>query len=88
MGSPLRLRIPVANPNRKVEESPGCGGVCWIPELGYMKVCGQTMKKTLLCAFTFCLCHTAFAASVITTRPDDPKAVYLDAPVANADSTV
>jgi sugar lactone lactonase YvrE len=87
VGSPLRLRIPVANPNRKVEESPGCGGVCWIPELGYMKVCGQTMKKTLLCAFTFCLCHTAFAASVITTRPDDPKAVYLDAPVANADSS-
>src|ERR1700731_3968396 len=32
------------------------------------------------------LCSAAFAASVITTRPDDPKAVYVDASVANADS--
>ena len=35
----------------------------------------------------FCICSAAFAASVITTRPDDPKAVYLDASAANADSS-
>src|ERR1700677_1389682 len=35
----------------------------------------------------FCLCSVAFAASVITTRPDDPKAIYLDKPGANADSS-
>ncbi|MGA2217315.1 MAG: glycosyl hydrolase family 28-related protein [Terracidiphilus sp.] len=40
------------------------------------------MKRILLCVLAFCLCRAAFAASVITTRPDDPKAVYLDAPVA------
>jgi sugar lactone lactonase YvrE len=47
------------------------------------------MKTTLLCALAFCLCLPAFAASasVITTRPDDPKAVYLDAPAASADSS-
>ena len=45
------------------------------------------MKKTLLCALTFCLFPAAFAASVITARPDDPKAIYLDAPAANADSS-
>jgi sugar lactone lactonase YvrE len=28
-----------------------------------------------------------FAASVITTRPDDPKAVYLDVPASDADSS-
>jgi sugar lactone lactonase YvrE len=33
------------------------------------------------------LCSAAFAASVITMRPDDPKAIYLDAPAANADSS-
>ena len=45
------------------------------------------MKKTLLSALTFCLCSAAFAASVITTRPDDSKAVYVEAPAANADSS-
>ena len=45
------------------------------------------MKKTLLSALMFCLCSAAFAASVITTRPDDPKAIYLDAAAANADSS-
>ena len=35
----------------------------------------------------YCLCSAAFAASVITTRPDDSKAIYLDAPAANADSS-
>jgi sugar lactone lactonase YvrE len=45
------------------------------------------MKKTLLSVLMFCLCSAAFAASVITTRPDDPKAVYIDAPAANADTS-
>ena len=45
------------------------------------------MKKSLLPALIFCLCSAAFAASVITTRPDDPKAVYLDEPAATADSS-
>ena len=36
------------------------------------------MKKALLCALAFCLCQAAFAASVITTRLDDPKAVYVE----------
>ncbi len=33
--------------------------------------------KALLSAFMFCLCSVAFAASVITTHPDDSKAIYL-----------
>jgi len=56
--------------------------------------CEKTMKKTLLSVLTiFCCsllcCSAAFAAStsVITTRPDDPKAIYLDAPAANADNS-
>ncbi len=43
--------------------------------------------KTLLSALIFCLCTSAFAASVITTRPEDPKAIYLESPAANADSS-
>lgn len=46
------------------------------------------MKRTLLSAFAFCLCPAALATSAIATRPDDPKAIYLDAPAANADSSV
>ena len=45
------------------------------------------MKKTLFCALVFCLSSAAFAASAIITRPDDPKAVYLDAPSAMVDSS-
>lgn len=45
------------------------------------------MKKSLLCAVMFGLCSVAFAASVITTRPEDPRAVYLDAPAVAADSS-
>lgn len=45
------------------------------------------MKKTLLLILAFCFCSAAFAESVITTRPDDPKAIYLNAPAANADSS-
>ena len=33
------------------------------------------------------LCPAAFAASVITTRLDDPKAIYVDAPAATGDSS-
>jgi sugar lactone lactonase YvrE len=35
----------------------------------------------------FCLCSVALAASFITTRPDDSRAVYLDATAAKADSS-
>ncbi len=45
------------------------------------------MKKTLLLAFTLCYCSAAFCASVITNRPDDPKAIYLDAPTTGVDSS-
>ncbi len=45
------------------------------------------MNKTLLFALTFCLCSAAFAESVITTRPDDPKAIYLDTLAMDADSS-
>jgi sugar lactone lactonase YvrE len=54
---------------------------------GRRRLGGKPVKKTLLSALIFCLCSAAFAASVITTRPDDPKAIYLDAPAANADSS-
>jgi len=52
-----------------------------------MPDCGQTVKKTLLCALAFYLCPALFATSVITTRPDDSKAVYLDAPAVGKDGT-
>jgi sugar lactone lactonase YvrE len=45
------------------------------------------VKKSLLFALMLCLCSAVFAASVITTRPDDSKAVYLDAPAVKADSS-
>jgi sugar lactone lactonase YvrE len=45
------------------------------------------VKETLLSALMLGLCSAAFAASVITTRPDDSKAIYLDAAAANADSS-
>ena len=48
---------------------------------------GEIVKRTLICLLTLCFCPAAFAASIITTRPDDPKAVYLDAPAAGADSS-
>jgi sugar lactone lactonase YvrE len=47
----------------------------------------KRLKKTLLCALLSCLCSAAFAESVITTRPDDPKAIYLDAPAEGIDSS-
>src|SRR5579863_1155788 len=45
------------------------------------------MTKALLSALAFLLCSSAFAASVITARLDDPKAIYLDAPADGADSS-
>ena len=45
------------------------------------------MKLALPFAIALCLCSAALASSGITTRPNDPKAVYLDAPGANADSS-
>ena len=45
------------------------------------------MKKILLCAFAFCFCSEVFAASVISTRLDDPKAIYIEAPASNEDSS-
>jgi len=45
------------------------------------------MKNFLLSILTVGLCVPAFAASVITARLDDPKAVYVDAPGADADSS-
>jgi sugar lactone lactonase YvrE len=45
------------------------------------------MKKSLLFAVIFGLCSVSFAASVITTRPEDSKAVYLDAPAAATDTS-
>jgi len=46
------------------------------------------MKKTLLWIIGLCFCPAAFAASVITTRPDDPRAVFLDTLPANTDSSI
>jgi len=45
------------------------------------------MKKAVLVAVTLCLCIRVFAASVITDRLDDPKAIYVDPPATNADSS-
>src|SRR5579863_10342535 len=45
------------------------------------------MKKAVLVAVSVCLCPAAFSASVITTRLEDPKAMYVDAPVTTADSS-
>jgi len=45
------------------------------------------VKKIPLSALLFCLGSAAFAASVITTRPDDSKAIYVNAPASNADSS-
>ncbi|MBV8774747.1 MAG: gluconolaconase, partial [Deltaproteobacteria bacterium] len=45
------------------------------------------MNKSLLPALTLALCTSAFSASVINTRLDDPKAIYLELPAATADSS-
>jgi Pectate lyase superfamily protein/SMP-30/Gluconolactonase/LRE-like region len=45
------------------------------------------MKKAVLAALALCFCASASAASVITTRLEDPRAIYLDALSAQADSS-
>ncbi len=45
------------------------------------------MKKAALAAVTLCFCQAVFAASVITTRLEDPKATYVEAPATTADSS-
>lgn len=44
------------------------------------------MKNVLLACLSLCLCPVAFAGSVITTRLEDPKAVYVEGP-ADGDSS-
>jgi hypothetical protein len=43
--------------------------------------------KTVLAAVILCICPAAFAASVITGRPEDPKAIYLEASAATGDGS-
>src|SRR6516162_7565076 len=45
------------------------------------------MKKVLPALVILSLCPATFAASVITSRLDDPKAVYLEAPTTAADNS-
>ena len=46
------------------------------------------MKKAILAVVTLCFCAASFAASTITTRVEDPKAVYLeDAPATAGDNS-
>lgn len=47
----------------------------------------RAVHKILLCALVLVYAPAIFASSNITTRPDDPRAVYLDPPPANADSS-
>ena len=65
-----------------------CRRVCWISQSSYTPFCGENpVKRALLLVVAFGLCSAAFAGSVITTRLDDPKAIYLDAPAGNGDSS-
>ncbi len=43
------------------------------------------MKKAALTVVTLCFCPAAFAASVITTHLEDPKAIYLEAAATATD---
>jgi sugar lactone lactonase YvrE len=45
------------------------------------------MKNPILALVTLCFCAASFAASTITTRLEDPKAIYLDAPANTGDSS-
>jgi hypothetical protein len=45
------------------------------------------MKKAILAVVTLCFCAASFAASTITTRVEDPKAIYLDAPATAGDNS-
>jgi hypothetical protein len=48
---------------------------------------GSPMKKVVLAVVTLCVSPAAFAASVITSRLDDSKAIYLEAPTTAADDS-
>src|SRR5260370_42235266 len=48
---------------------------------------GSPMKKAILAVVTLCFCAASFAASTITTRVEDPTAIYLDAPATGGDSS-
>src|SRR5438270_255697 len=56
-------------------------------DVGTHRIAEKPLKKIVLVALTVGLCFQAFAASVITARLDDPKAVYVDVPGADADSS-
>src|SRR3569833_2223789 len=68
-----------------------------VPMTEYFRYAGSAVRtktfppefqvKAGLAAFILCLCPAAFAASVITTRLEDPKAIYVDAPAATGDSS-
>ncbi len=45
------------------------------------------MKKTVLAVITLCVCPASFAASTITTRVEDPKAIYMNPPAASGDTS-
>jgi hypothetical protein len=45
------------------------------------------MNKAVLTLVVLSFCPAAFAASTITTRVEDPKAIYLDAPATTEDSS-
>ena len=61
--------------------------VCWFRRPTTGRFAGKQVNKTLLLALTFGFCSAAFAASVITTRPNDLKAIYLDTLAVDADSS-
>ncbi|UWZ82401.1 glycosyl hydrolase family 28-related protein [Occallatibacter riparius] len=50
-------------------------------------VSGSHMNKAVLAVAILCFCSSAFASSLITTRLEDPKAIYLVAPPGSADSS-
>jgi hypothetical protein len=45
------------------------------------------MKKVILAIVTLCFRPASFAASIITSRLEDPKAIYLDAAATTADNS-
>ena len=45
------------------------------------------MKYPVLAVAMLCICTASFAASTITTRVEDSKAVYMDAPATSGDSS-
>ena len=80
-------RVAGANEMTSGQKSSIGSHVCWIPQPGFAPLREENVKKFLLSSLIFFLCSAAFAASVITIRPEDPKAVYLDAPAADPDSS-